>query len=215
MCRHASAFSIDQRCIQCDGLNTLPNVWSFWDWAQNATIARAEAEGWTRDDLHAALLQGSLLTYESDLDNVGIHGNHYLPTRPQTYLHNAPWNDWSPPSMSWARFLVAQARQHEKQDPVRQRVRARVCVTADRQGIKTSKVVFATVEVDTEGARCVCLRRGAGVCALMKIEMLQITDIGERFFRLAPKSEPTQVAGVFLSFENDARASKFRGMLAK
>jgi hypothetical protein len=193
----------------------MPDVWPFWEWAQITTIARAEAEGWTSDDLHVALLQGSLLTYESNLDNVGIHGNHYLPTCPQTYLHNAPWNDWNPPSMSWARFHGAQARQQEKQDPVRQRVRARVCIPAGRRGIKASKVVFATVEVDMEGARCVCLRRGADVCALMKIEMLQITEIGERFFRLATKSEPVQVAEVFLRFENDARASKFRGMLAE
>jgi len=193
-------------------LNAMPFVRSFWDWAQNATIARAEAEGWTGDDLRAASLQGSLLTYESDLDH---YRDHYLPTRPTTYLHNAPWNDWSPPSMSWARFLAAQAQQHEKQDPVRQRVRARVCSTADRQGIRASKVVFVTVEVDTEGARCVCLRRGADVCALMKIELLHITDIGGRFFRLAPTHDPVQVAGVFLSLEDDARASKFRGMLAE
>ena len=192
----------------------MPNVLSFEDWAHNATVARADAEGWTEDDVRAALLQSSLLSYESHLDNVDIHGIHYLLTHPETYLHNAPWNNWTTPSVSWARFHAAQAQQHEKQDPVRQRVRARVCSTADRQGIKTSKIVFVTV-VDMEGARSVCLRRGAQVCALMKIEMLNITDIGERFFRLAPVSEPVQVAAVFLGFENDARASKFRGMLAE
>jgi hypothetical protein len=49
----------------------------------------------------------------------------------------------------------------------------------------------------------------------MKIELLHITDIGGRFFRLAPTHDPVQVAGVFLSLEDDARASKFRGMLAE
>ena len=39
------------------------------------------------------------------------------------------------------------------------------------------------------------------------------SDISERFFWLASNPEPLEVAGLFLSYQNDARACKFRGML--
>jgi hypothetical protein len=164
-------------------------------WAKDATMVRAAAEGWTHDDCVAAMFQFSLLSFMSQTDN-GM----------ERYLHNAPWNDWIPPSQSRMRFQAAQANrtpaQHERC------VRARLC-SVDNLGL--SRVVFATVRKNASAQMCLCLRRGADVLALMEIEVLDAVHVGNRLIRLSPSGGhfPT----VFLSFDNDSRVTKFCEML--
>ena len=174
-------------------------------WAKDATMARAAAEGWTHDDCVAAMFQFSLLSFTSQTDN----GDQNSPTAPERYLHNAPWNDWIPPSQSRMRFQAAQANrtlaQHERC------VRAQLC-SVDNPGLR--RVVFATVGKNVQGQMCLCLRRGAEVLALMEIELLDAAHVGNRFIRLAPSSSAGgHCPAVFLAFENDSRLTKFCEML--
>ena len=89
----------------------------FWQWAHDATAARAADEGWTDDDWVAAGLQASLLSFKSDHDSAEIYGHRYCPTLPEDHMHNAPWNDWTPPSKSRERFQEALANRRPEPLP--------------------------------------------------------------------------------------------------
>lgn len=104
--------------------------WS-WSGAYEATMARAALEHWSDDDMSAALLQASLMSYRSAADAVNTvtwpwNGERfrYMNSAPEEYMHNCPWNDWVPPSVSIALFHAAAARNAAAgSTPVQSRVR--------------------------------------------------------------------------------------------
>jgi len=164
-------------------------------------------EGWTTDDLYAALLQASLLTYRSSEDAEERYGFRYVKSAPEDYSSNCPWNDWPPPSKS---LLHANFNQRN--------VLKRVRVHLHREPIPESYAViaFASVETEETGA-CLCLRRGAHVMASISVAMLSATIVGQRLVMLATTSYTTDlavpVAQVLLKFEDDERLRKFCDML--
>ena len=186
---------------------------AFWDWAFDRTLARANDEGWTAQDCDTAMMQGFLLSYKSQPHELHAHGDRFLPTSPDDFMHNAPWNDWNPPSKSLHRFN--EARANKKEEIIDLRVRARLCASGDAAGLRDSVLVFASVEVTGQGTRCLRLRRGCDTLASMKLRRLQFVSSGERMIALAPRhrSNLGSTPVVFLSFENDARIAKFFAML--
>ena len=120
-------------CPQPDK-NLMPEA--FWTWAWGVTATRADTEGWTSSDLFAALLQVTFLSYTSHPECP-----RYSSTCPDHAVHNAPWNDWTPPSKSLERFHKAQLDMAP--DPVQQRVRVRLCSSADALGLEHSVIAFA------------------------------------------------------------------------
>lgn len=164
-------------------------------------------EGWTTDDLYAALLQACLLTYRSPEDAEERYGFRYVKSAPEDYASNCPWNDWPPPSKS---LLHANLNQRS--------VLKRVRVHLHREPIPESYAViaFASVETQETGA-CLCLRRGARIMASISVAMLSATIVGQRLVMLATTSYTTDpavpVAQVLLKFEDDERLRKFCDML--
>jgi len=184
---------------------------AFWSWARGATAARADAEGWTSSDLFAALLQISLLTYTSHPLSPEIYGPRYSLTSPDHAVHNAPWNDWTPPSKSLER--LQEARVHRAPDPITQRVRVRLCSSADALGLEHSVLVFASVNNCDSRGRNLCVRRGATVLASINLDSLRRFRSGGRFIQLMPKAPADATATVFLWFDTDARMFKFSDMI--
>jgi hypothetical protein len=186
----------------------------FWDWALNKTLARAQTEGWTPRDCTAALMQSSLLSYTSAPGNMQLYGDRYSPTCPDDFVHNAPWNNWSPPSKSLKRFKEAQT--NKTKELIDLRLRARLCASADAAGLRDSLIVFASVELNDQGKRCLRLRRGNNILATMTITSLRFEATSERMVKLAPRAHSKTASSlptVFLSFENVARAVKLCDML--
>ena len=186
---------------------------AFWTEAFNKTLARSHDEGWTAEDWDAAMLQGSLLSYKSRAHDLHAYGDRFLPTFPDDFIHNAPWNDWNPPSKSLKRF--SEARANKKEEIIDLRVRARLCASGDAAGLRNSVLVFASVEVTGQGKRCLLFRRGGDTLASIKLRRLQFVSSGERMIAMAPRlgSNVGSTPVVFLSFENDARIAKFCTML--
>lgn len=182
----------------------------FWARAQGATAARAEAEGWTDSDCFAAQLQSSFLSYTSSSRSPDVYGNRYSSTCPEHAVHNAPWNDWVPPSKSGVLFQRAQVGRAP--DRVQQRVRVRLCSSADAKGLERSVIAFASVDDCYPSGKSLCLRRGASILASLTLDCLQIAHAGGRFVQLAPRG-PADVK-IFLWFDTDARMLKFRKKIA-
>jgi hypothetical protein len=171
---------------------------AFWDWAYDATVMRAHAEGWTQADCVSALYQSQLLSFT------------VLPEGPGDFSHNTPWTDWVPPSKSRKRFLDAQA--NRVPDRVEQRVRARLCTSVDEAGLQGGTIVFATVVADEKNRKCLQLRRGADLLATMDVAKLQITEPCERVITVSPRplsKMNTVLPVVFLQFETEKRIRKF------
>ena len=185
----------------------------FWQWAHDATAARAADEGWTDDDWVAAGLQASLLSFKSDHDSAEIYGHQYCPTLPEDHMHNAPWNDWTPPSKSRERFQEALA--NRRPEPLETRVRVRVCASADQRGLEKSLIAFVRVDIGCKGKRCLKVLRGSDVLATMSIKSLRMECVGERMIALSPRTSAnkTPPPAVFLSFEDKPRITKFVEML--
>ena len=182
----------------------------FWDRAHGATAARAEAEGWTDSDCFAAQLQSSFLSYTSSPrspESPDVCGSLYSP---EHAVHNAPWNDWVPPSKS--RELFRSAHVGRTQDRVQQRVRVRLCSSADAKGLEQSVIAFASVDDCYSSGKSLCLRRGASILASLTLDCLQFSYSGGRFIQLAPR-RMTDVK-IFLWFDTDARMLKFRKKIA-
>ena len=106
--RHAAAMGAPQQ-----QLALAPGDSDFWATARAATRARAVLERLTLADCAAAVYQSSLLSYRSAADaalkwRIGDEGRfRYSDSMPDVYTHNAPWNDWTPPSVSQALFEAA------------------------------------------------------------------------------------------------------------
>jgi hypothetical protein len=179
----------------------------------SAIIARAVSEGWTRDDCVAARIQTRLLSYTSNCDDC------YYPSTPEDIMHNAPWNDWVPPSKRFNRF--EQGADSQKLQPALNRVRARLCsfaASADEESLmislKNSKIVFAHVERSSDGTRFLRLFRGSDLLASMDVSFLQIVQVNGRAVALMPRLKPEHACPVlFLVFQNSARVATFARMV--
>ena len=162
---------------------------------------RYRGEGWTTEDLYAAFLQASLLSYQSaqisSEERLRSHWNQIwnqdgrrdIKSAPTDYTHNCPWNDWTPPSESRRLFQAAQA--NRRPEPIEQRVRVRVCLSPDSQECRLSRekllVAFASVEVDATSARVLVLRRGSDILACIPVVSIRISQdpAQHRFIRLS------------------------------
>jgi hypothetical protein len=156
----------------------------------DAIERRYRGEGWTTEDLYAAYLQASLLSYQSAQISVeerlrsywnqiwNQDGRRDIKAAPTDYAHNCPWNDWTPPSESHRLFQAAQA--NRRPEPIDQRVRVRACLSTDSQEYRLSRekllVVFASVEVDTTSARALVLRRGSDILAHIPVASIRISQ---------------------------------------
>jgi len=160
---------------------------------------RYGSEGWTTEDLYAAFLQASLLSYQSAEvsaeERLRSHwnqifnqdGRRYIKSAPTDYAHNCPWNDWTPPSVSHRLFQVAQASR--RPEPIEQRVRVRVCLSPDIQECRLcrEKMLVAFASVVDVNAKAFVLRRGCEILAHIPVASLRISqDAAEhRILRLS------------------------------
>jgi hypothetical protein len=185
----------------------------FWYDISSTITARAVSEGWTRDDCVAAQMQTRLLSYTSNCDDC------YYPSTPQYIMHNAPWNDWVPPSKRFKH--VEQAADSQKIQPALNRVCARLCsseASTDGESLRislhNSKIVFAHVERSSDGTRFLRLLRGSEVLASMDVSFLQIVQANNRAVALMPRLGSEHACPVlFLVFQNSARVANFDRML--
>ena len=196
--------------------------------AASAVEARVLAEGWTVDDIKAASLQASLLSYRSEHISAeeraqsqwnqvwNPDGQRYVKSSPGDYAHNCPWNDWTPPSQSRRLFAAAnQANAKAGVSGVSARVRVNVCLSAgsSERGVKMM-VVFATVEVDKQGDKALVLRRGSEVLACLPMHTICVRQepMCERILHVASTS--STAVSVCLYIENARRLDAFLALLA-
>jgi len=186
----------------------------------DAIEARYRSESWTTSDMYAAFLQASLFSYRSTADSGRVYGvDRYVNNVPEMYVHNCPWNDWTPPSKSLQIFHAAAV--NKKPDDILQRVRVRLC--NDMRPQSPTLIVFVTVEADTKGVKCLRFRRGAEVLASVSVAALEATVIGACHMMLSPNKpckaqhakDPCllEPRAVCLRFEDDRRIAKFCDML--
>ena len=123
------------------------------------TERRAEHELWSQGDVNTAVMQESLLSYRSDERNAEIYGPRYVNSAPEDYTDNCPWNNWTPPSRSWAAFQAAVAANDEAH--VQLRIRVQLLKSVD---MNVFQIGFASVE-DFNGSQTLILRRGAEIVA--------------------------------------------------
>ena len=101
----------------------------FWSDAVKKTYQRALSESWTHEDIQAALIQISLLSYRSHEVAANDYGFRYIESAPEYYAHNCPWNDWTTPSESARLFHAATTTPHV--DKVSRRIRVHVITSPD------------------------------------------------------------------------------------
>ena len=187
----------------------------------DAIEARYRSESWTSGDLYSALLQASLLSYRSADDSGRMYGvDRYVNNAPEMYVHNCPWNDWTPPSKSLQLFHAA-AVNKKTDDILQQRVRMRLC--NDMRPESPTLIVFVSVEADAKGVKCLRFRRGAEVLASVSVAALEATVMGTCHMTLSPSNpckaqhakDPCSLKtrAVCLRFEDDRRLAKFCDML--
>ena len=194
------------------------------DDAIDAIERRYRAEDWSTHDLFASLLQCSLLSYRShescaeifgDLDRTDAQGPRYVDSVPEDYMHNCPWNDWTPPSQSWAIFERAQANRKLKQEPIDMRVRVRV--SGQPAPVRETQVAFASIENNAQGKPRVVVRRGATVLSAMAISTLHAEGVSGNVLQVVltstPKNAAFPTASLCLTFENETRFLKFYDMV--
>ena len=178
----------------------------------DAIIARAERESWTPEDMYAAFLQSSLLSYRSS-GNHAAHSRHYVNSAPEDYAHNCPWNDWVPPSHSRLLFLEAAER-------TRASCRVRVHLFMSPESLQRGDmrvIAFATVETNVEGKQALVLRRGAETLASLPIDVLRVHQISPENPRVMVLTIRGDINGhaICLCFENDKRVESFAAMLGR
>ena len=183
-------------------------------------VVRSIAEGWDTNDMRAACLQASLLSYRSSVQLDGRseewffqtqqpHQIHrYVSSSPEDYAHNCPWNDWPVPSQSRLRFQTAAAAS-TAESSVPKRVRVRLCTADKLQMAATATVVFASVESRSD-LPALILRRGAqvlGEFCLTDITLSPIISFGLPSIILGPRSGCQHA--ICMIFEDGARFNNF------
>ena len=143
----------------------------FWMYVIRKTTQRALSESWTPEDIQAAEMQSSLLSYRSHERAAEDYGFRYVDSAPEDYAHNTPWNDWTPPSESARLFQAAATTPYV--DPVSRRIRVHLSTCPDITAHAT--VAFATVEVNIKGKEVLVLRRGTETLASLVLRRIHLT----------------------------------------
>ena len=207
----AEASKVDQMRDQCRG----EHQQVFWSSAIDRTYERAVREKWTQEDLHAALIQGSLLSYRSDEFAARNFGCCYIDSAPEDYAHNCPWNDWTPPSESLRLFRDAASATPRRLDGVARRVRVHVHVSSS--ATCPGMIAFASRELNAAGKEALVVRRGQDILASLILRKICITsDLADRrliMMTVATRSRIAPSPKIYLRFENDKRLLAFRGLL--
>jgi hypothetical protein len=178
-------------------------------------LSRAVQEHWTAEDVLSAYFQCSLLSYRSTPETPGPR---YIRSAPEDYVHNCPWNDWTPPSVSERLFEVANS--NSPSDPVRRRVRVHVVASAraDEQRL----IAFATVEKNAHGKDVLVLRRGADILGSQMLCRIDVRpDPTDKMIRKilissatgAHKTTTNGVLSTYLRFEDDTKLYAFDAMI--
>ncbi len=178
---------------------------------------RFEQEGWTTRDPYAALLQASLLSYQSSRDAQDKYGYRYVNSKPSDYTHNCPWNDWTPPSKSIELFQAAARASANKSDIVLRRVRVRL--SPFETLTQSSPIAFASIEIGNSGSPCLRLRRGANILGSMTLSSLKTERIRDLVIGILPDEGsmagvPATTPSIYLHFENRARVTKFCALVS-
>jgi hypothetical protein len=210
--------------IDFDGASPLPTP-PVPDDAESAALdcvgmieRRFWQEGWTTRDLYAALLQASLLSYQSSRDAQDKHGYRYINSTPSDHRHNCPWNDWTPPSKSIELFQAAAEASANKSDIVLRRVRVRL--SPFETLVQSSLIAFASIEMGNSGS-CLRLRRGANILGSMTLSSLKTERIGDLVIGLLA-DEGSQAGvpaipttpSIYLHFESRTRVTKFCALVS-
>lgn len=189
--------------------------------AYAAIDARVKAEGWDSQDIRASFFQSSLLSYQSQhisaeereqsqWNNIwNLDGQRYVNSTPGDYVHNCPWNDWTPPSVSRRLFALALAKRAKAAaSGAPSRVRVHV-VLVDTEHTEKLVIVFASVEANGLGAKMLVLRRGSEVLACLPMHTISVRHdtARERILHLATYTSPVTVC---LYIENSRRLEAFR-----
>jgi hypothetical protein len=207
----AEACKVDQMRDQCRG----EQQQDFWSSAIDRTYERAVREKWTQEDLHAALIQGSLLSYRSHEFAARNFGCCYIDSAPEDYAHNCPWNDWTPPSESLRLFRDAAAATPRRLDGVARRVRVHVHVSSS--ATCPGMIAFASRELNAAGKEALVVRRGQDILASLILRKICITsDLEDRrliMMTVATRSRIAPSPKIYLRFENDKRLESFKGLL--
>jgi hypothetical protein len=179
-------------------------------------LSRAVQEHWTAEDVLSAYFQCSLLSYRSTPETPGPR---YIRSAPEDYVHNCPWNDWTPPSKSAKIFERANAnRTSDPGDPVLRRVRVHVVASASAD--EKRLIAFATIEKNAMGQELLVLRRGTDVLASLILRRIDVRpNPTERMVRtvsmkVAQKATMQSVLSTYLRFEDETRLYAFDAMIS-
>ena len=184
----------------------------FWSDAVKKTYHRALSESWTREDIQAALIQASLLSYRSNEAAADDYGFRYIDSAPEYYAHNCPWNDWTTPSESARLFHAASTTPCPYVDPVSRRIRVHVVTSADITA--HAMTAFATVEMNVKGKEVLVIRRGAETLASLVVRRIHLTSVDKMVLKLEICTRRPGVPSIYLRFEDVKRLNAFIHMLS-
>ena len=176
----------------------------FWSGAIEKTYQRALSESWTKEDVLAALIQASLLSYRSHETAADDYGCNYIESAPEYYAHNCPWNDWTTPSESARLFHAATTTPHV--DKVSRRIRVHVITSPDITA--HAMVAFATVEMNVKGKEVLVIRRGTETLASLVLRRIHLTS-DKMLIKLTVATTRQGVPSIYLLFEDVKRLEAF------
>jgi hypothetical protein len=190
----------------------------FWSDAVEKTYQRSLSESWTQEDIQAALIQASLLSYRSHETAADGYGFRYIESAPEHYAHNCPWNDWTTPSESARLFRAASTTPYV--DPVSRRIRVHVVTSSDIAA--RAVVAFATVEMNVKGKEVLVIRRGAETLASLVLRRIHLTSdpksdpksVDKMILKLEISTSRPGVPSIYLRFEDVKRLNAFVVMLS-
>jgi len=184
----------------------------FWSDAVEKTYQRALSESWTHEDIQAAMMQASLLSYRSNEAAAGDYGFRYIESAPEYYAHNCPWNDWTTPSESARLFHAASTTPCPYVDPVSRRIRVHVVTSADITA--HAMTAFATVEMNVKGKEVLVIRRGAETLASLVLRRIHLTSVDKMVLKLEICTRRPGVPSIYLRFKDVKRLNAFIIMLS-
>ena len=184
----------------------------FWSDVVEKTYQRALSESWTHEDIQAALIQSSLLSYRSHETAADVYGFRYIESAPEYYAHNCPWNDWTTPSESARLFHAASTTPCPYVDPVSRRIRVHVVTCADITA--HAMTAFATVEMNVKGKEVLVVRRGAEILASLVLRRIHLTSVDKMVLKLEICTRRPGVPSIYLRFEDVKRLNAFIIMLS-
>ena len=176
----------------------------FWSDAVKKTYQRALSESWTHEDIQAALIQSSLLSYRSHETAADVYGFRYIESAPEYYAHNCPWNDWTTPSESARLFHAATTTPHV--DKVSHRIRVHIITSPDITA--HAMVAFATVELNVKGKEVLVIRRGTETLASLVLRRIHLTS-DKMLIKLTVATRRQGVPTIYLRFEDVKKLEAF------